>query len=58
MLSLIGWLILVLVVVSEGGLVVVSVDWGLDEILLFSIGFVEIDVRLWLVVGWCGDLVD
>ncbi len=41
----------VLAVVSEGGLVAVSADWGLDDILLPSTGPAEVDARLRLVVG-------
>ena len=48
----------VLAVVSEGGLVAVSADWGLDEILLPSTGPAEIDARLRLVVGRRGGLAD
>ncbi len=48
----------VLAVVSEGGLVAVSTDWGLDEILLPSTGPAEIDARLRLVVGRHGGLAD
>lgn len=48
----------VLAVVSEGGLVAVSADWGLDEILLPSTGPAEIDARLRLVVGRRGDAGD
>jgi DNA-binding response OmpR family regulator len=47
-----------LAVVSEGGLVAVSADWGLDEILLPSTGPAEIDARLRLVVGRRGGLSD
>lgn len=39
----------VAVVESGGGLVAVSVDWGIDEILLPSTGPAEIDAR-----GGCG----
>ncbi|BCQ07236.1 transcriptional regulator [Mycobacterium heckeshornense] len=45
-------------VVSEGGLVAVSPEWGLDEILLPSTGPAEIDARLRLVVGRRGGLAD
>lgn len=48
----------VLAVVSEGGLVAVSADWGLDEILLPSTGPAEVDARLRLVVGRRGGLSD
>ena len=43
---------------SEGGLVAVSADWGLDEILLPTTGPAEIDARLRLVVGRRGGLAD
>lgn len=58
LLSSTGRSIPVLAVVSEGGLVAVSADWGLDEILLLSTGPAEIDARLRLVVGRRGDLAD
>lgn len=48
----------VLAVVSEGGLVAISADWGLDEILLPTTGPAEIDARLRLVVGRRGGLAD
>jgi DNA-binding response OmpR family regulator len=48
----------VLAVVTEGGLVAVSADWGLDDILLPSTGPAEIDARLRLVVGRRGGLAD
>ncbi len=48
----------VLAVVTEGGLVAVNADWGLDEILLPSTGPAEIDARLRLVVGRRGDLAE
>ena len=51
LLSTAGRSVPVLAVVSEGGLVAVSADWGLDEILLPSTGPAEIDARLRLVVG-------
>jgi len=41
----------VVAVVTEGGLVVVSADWGLDDILLPGTGPAEVDARLRLVVG-------
>src|SRR6201987_2207867 len=58
LLSTAGRSIPVLAVVSEGGLVAVSADWGLDEILLPSTGPAEIDARLRLVVGRRGGLAD
>ncbi len=45
-------------VVSEGGLVAVSADWGLDEILLPGTGPAEIDARLRLIVGRRGSQAD
>ncbi len=41
----------VVVVISEGGLVAVSADWGCDEILLPTAGPAEIDARLRLLVA-------
>jgi DNA-binding response OmpR family regulator len=38
------------VVISEGGLVALSVDWGFDEILLATAGPAEVEARLRLVV--------
>lgn len=48
----------VVAVVTEGGLVAVSVDWGIDEILLPGTGPAEIDARLRLLVGRRGGLVN
>lgn len=48
----------VVAVVSEGGLVAVNVDWGLDDILLPGTGPGEIDARLRLLVGRRGGLAD
>jgi DNA-binding response OmpR family regulator len=48
----------VLAVVSEGGLVAVNADWGLDEILLPGTGPAEIDARLRLLVGRRGGLTE
>ncbi|MCV7052913.1 response regulator transcription factor [Mycobacterium heidelbergense] len=58
LLSTAGRSVPVLAVVSEGGLVAVSADWGLDEILLPSTGPAEIDARLRLVIGRRGGLAD
>jgi DNA-binding response OmpR family regulator len=41
----------VIVVISEGGLVALSADWGFDEILLPTAGPAEIDARLRLLVA-------
>jgi DNA-binding response OmpR family regulator len=41
----------VVAVISEGGLVAVTADWGLDEILLPDTGPAEVDARLRLVMG-------
>jgi DNA-binding response OmpR family regulator len=38
-------------VINEGGLVAVSADWGLDEILLPGAGPAEVDARLRLLQG-------
>lgn len=48
----------VVAVVGEGGLVAVTVDWGLDDILLPGTGPAEIDARLRLVVGRRGGAVN
>ena len=46
-----GAVVPVVAVVNEGGLVAVTVDWGIDEILLPGTGPAEIDARLRLLVG-------
>jgi DNA-binding response OmpR family regulator len=43
-------------VVTEGGLVAVNAEWGLDDILLPGTGPAEIEARLRLVVGRRGGL--
>ena len=48
----------VVAVVTEGGLVAVNAEWGLDEILLPSTGPAEIDARLRLIVGRRGSQAD
>ena len=48
----------VVAVLNEGGLVAVSIDWGIDEILLPGTGPAEIDARLRLVAGRRGGLVN
>lgn len=48
----------VLAVVSEGGLVAINADWGLDEILLPGTGPAEIDARLRLLVGRRGAVAE
>jgi DNA-binding response OmpR family regulator len=58
LLSTAGRSAAVLAVVTEGGLVAVSADWGLDEILLPTTGPAEIDARLRLVVGRRGGMDD
>ena len=41
----------VVIVISEGGLVALSVDWGFDELLLPTAGPAEVDARLRLLVA-------
>jgi len=41
----------VVVIISEGGLVALSADWGSDEILLPTAGPAEVDARLRLLVA-------
>jgi DNA-binding response OmpR family regulator len=41
-------------VVEESGLVAISADWGLDDLLLASAGPAEVDARLRLAVGRLG----
>jgi len=41
----------VVIVIREGGLVALSVDWGVDEILLPTAGPAEVDARLGLLVA-------
>lgn len=48
----------VVAVVNEGGLVAVSIDWGIDEILLPGTGPAEIDARLRLLVGRRGGIAN
>jgi DNA-binding response OmpR family regulator len=51
LLRMTGTSVPVAVVVNEGALVTVSVDWGVDEILLPGTSPAEIDTRLRLLVG-------
>ena len=46
----------VVAVLTEGGLVAVNPDWGLDDILLPGTGPAELDARLRLLVGRSGGL--
>jgi DNA-binding response OmpR family regulator len=41
----------VLVVVTEGGLAVVAVDWGMDDVILATAGPAELEARLRLAIG-------
>ena len=41
----------VLLVVTEGGLAVVSHDWGMDDVLLHTCGPAELEARIRLAVG-------
>ena len=41
----------VLLVVTEGGLAVVAVDWGMDDVLLANAGPAEVEARLRLATG-------
>ncbi len=41
----------VLLVVTEGGLAVVTHDWGMDDVLLHTCGPAEIEARLKLAIG-------
>jgi DNA-binding response OmpR family regulator len=40
-----------LLVLTEGGLPVVNIDWGIDDVLLANVGPVELDTRLRLAAG-------
>jgi len=40
-----------LLVLTEGGLPVVTTDWGVDDVVLASVGPVELDARLRLAAG-------
>ena len=40
-----------LLVLTEGGLPVVNVDWGIDDVVLATVGPVELDARLRLATG-------
>ncbi|MFD3810243.1 winged-helix domain-containing protein [Rhodococcus sp. NPDC058639] len=52
-----GSAIPVIAVLTEGGLVAVNPEWGLDDILLTTTGPAELDARLRLLVGRAGGLV-
>ena len=41
----------VLAVVTEGGLIAVTADWGIDDVLLDTAGPAEVDARLRLAIG-------
>jgi len=41
----------VLLIVTEGGLSVVTADWGMDEVLLETAGPAEIDARIRVAIG-------
>jgi len=41
----------VLLIVTEGGLAVVSSDWGIDDVLLASVGPAEIEARIRIAIG-------
>jgi DNA-binding response OmpR family regulator len=41
----------VLLIVTEGGLAVVAVDWGMDDVLLATAGPAEVEARLRLATG-------
>jgi DNA-binding response OmpR family regulator len=41
----------VLLIVTEGGLAVVSVDWGMDDVVLATAGPAELEARLRLALG-------
>ncbi|MGH3384631.1 MAG: winged helix-turn-helix transcriptional regulator [Nocardioidaceae bacterium] len=45
----------VILVVTEGGLAVVTADWGVDDVLLDTSGPVEVDARLRLAAGRLAD---
>ncbi len=49
-----GSVLPVVAVLTEGGLVAVNADWGLDDILLPGTGPAEIDARLRLLAGRAG----
>jgi DNA-binding response OmpR family regulator len=41
----------VLLIVTEGGLAVVSADWGMDDVLLSTAGPAEVEARLRVAIG-------
>src|ERR1700750_3452975 len=41
----------VLLIVTEGGLAVVTADWGMDEVVLWTLGPAELEARLRLAIG-------
>jgi len=47
----------VMAVVTEGGLVTVSADWGVDDVLLVTAGPAEVEARLRLATGRLADTV-
>ncbi|MGB2947689.1 MAG: response regulator transcription factor, partial [Rhodococcus sp. (in: high G+C Gram-positive bacteria)] len=53
-----GSAIPVVAVLTEGGLVAVNSEWGLDDILLPGIGPAELDARLRLLVGRSGGVAE
>jgi len=48
----------VLLVVTEGGLSVVSADWGMDDVLLHTCGPAELEARIRLAIGKLAALKD
>ena len=47
-----------LLVLTEGGLPVVNVDWGIDDVVLATVGPVELDTRLRLATGRLAAVTD
>jgi DNA-binding response OmpR family regulator len=41
----------VLLVVTEGGLAVVAADWGMDDVVVATVGPAELDARIRLAIG-------
>src|SRR6187551_3167112 len=44
----------VLLVVTEGGLAVVTHDWGMDDVVLHTCGPAELEARIRLAIGRAG----
>jgi DNA-binding response OmpR family regulator len=57
-LNAVGMSVPVIAVLTEGGLIAVSAEWGVDEIILDTAGPAELDARLRLAVERCTAIGD